>query len=127
HMGQTVLGAWGWVPELGVGVIVEMDAREAFWPISAMRERLWWLLLIIGIGVTVVAIFIGRKLSEPIISLTSTTQKIARGELTERAGVQSPNELGELAQCINTMAETLQEKNIQLAKLNEELRLLKRG
>lgn len=121
HLGQKVLGTWGWVPELGVGVIVEADVTEVFRPVSAMRGRLWWLLLIIGIGVTIVAIFTGRKLSEPLVALASTAQKIAQGHLEERVNIQSPNEIGELAQCINQMADSLQEKNAQLAKRDEKL------
>ncbi|MBI5125439.1 MAG: HAMP domain-containing protein [Planctomycetes bacterium] len=120
HLGQKVLGTWGWVPELGVGVIVEADVQEVFRPVSAMRGRLWWLLLIIGIGVTIVAVFTGRKLSEPLVTLASTARKIARGHLEERANVRSPNEIGELAQCINQMADSLQEKNAQLARINEK-------
>jgi HAMP domain-containing protein len=120
HLGQKVLGTWGWVPELGVGVIVEADVKEVFRPVSAMRGRLWWLLLIIGIGVTIVAVFTGRKLSEPLVALASTAQKIAQGHLEERANIQSPNEIGELAQCINQMADSLQEKNAQLARINEK-------
>ena len=120
HLGQKVLGTWGWVPELGVGVIVEADVKEVFRPVAAMRGRLWWLLLIIGIGVTIVAIFTGRKLSEPLVTLASTARKIAQGHLEERANIQSPNEIGELAQCINQMADSLQEKNAQLARIKEK-------
>ncbi len=121
HLEQKVLGAWGWIPELGVGVVVEVDAREVFSPVSAVRGRLWWLLLVVGIGATIVAIFTGRKISEPLISLTSMAQKIAEGNLQERVDVQSPNEIGELAQYINLLAESLSEKNIQLSKVNEKL------
>lgn len=120
HLGQKVLGTWGWVTELGAGVIVEADVKEVFRPVSAMRGRLWWLLLIIGIGVTIVAIFTGRKLSEPLVALASTARKIAQGHLEERADIQSPNEIGELAQCINQMANSLQEKNAQLARIKEK-------
>ena len=120
HLGQKVLGTWGWVPELGVGVIVEADVKEVFRPVSAMRGRLWWLLLIIGIGVTIVAVFTGRKLSGPLVALASTARKIAQGHLEERADIQSPNEIGELAQCINQMADSLQEKNAQLARIKEK-------
>lgn len=121
HLGQKVLGAWGWIPELEAGVVVETDAREVFSPVSAMRGRLGWLLLIVGIGVTIIAIFTGRKLSEPFIHLTSTAQKIAQGDLKERAHVQSQNEIGDLAQCINVMVDSLQEKSVQLIKANEKL------
>ena len=120
HLGQKVLGTWGWVPELGVGVIVEADVKEVFRPVSAMRGQLWWLLIIIGIGVTIVAVFTGRKLSEPLVALASTAQKIAQGHLEERANVHSPNEIGELAQCINQMADSLREKNAQLARIKEK-------
>ncbi|HHT9131671.1 MAG TPA: HAMP domain-containing protein, partial [Candidatus Tripitaka californicus] len=120
HLGQKVLGTWGWVPERGVGVIVEADVKEVFRPVSAMQGRLWWLLLIIGIGVTIVAIFTGRKLSERLIALASTAQRIVQGHLEERANTQSPNEIGELAQCINQMADSLQEKNAQLARIKEK-------
>lgn len=121
HLGQKVLGTWEWIPELEVGVIVEADVREVFQSVSILQRRLWWLLLVVGVGVTAVAVFTGRKLSEPLISLATATQKIAQGGWKERVDIQSQDEIGDLAQCINLIADSLLEKNIQLAKANEKL------
>ncbi|HHT9119499.1 MAG TPA: hypothetical protein ACFYD3_03000 [Candidatus Hypogeohydataceae bacterium YC41] len=110
HLGQKVFGAWGWIPGLETGVVIEASAKEIFLPVSAMRGQLWWLLLIVGAVITVVAIFTGSKISEPLISLAITAQKIVQGDPKERANIQSQNEIGAIAQCINFLADLLQKK-----------------
>ncbi len=111
HAGQKVLAAWEWVSELGIGVIVETDVREIFGPLNEMRRRLWWLLLTVGLGVTVASFFAGRKLAEPIVSLASSVKEIARGNQKEMVDFQSQNEISDIAQHINQIIKSLRNKN----------------
>ncbi|MDO8136362.1 MAG: diguanylate cyclase, partial [Candidatus Brocadiales bacterium] len=121
HLGKTVLGSWGWLKELDLGIVVEPEAERIFELSSVVRGRLWSLLLVIGVGVVITAVFIGRRLSEPLQALTTTAQKIAQGNLKERAEIKSKDEIGELARCINTVVDSLQKKNVELQEANVKL------
>ncbi|OHB95208.1 MAG: hypothetical protein A3I59_04145 [Planctomycetes bacterium RIFCSPLOWO2_02_FULL_50_16] len=121
YFGEKVVGAWGWIPELDAGLILEVKAREFFEPVSMVKKRLWSLLLIVGIGLVVVSIFVSRRVSEPILSLTQTAKKIAAGNLKERSSIKSQDELGELAESLNTMVESIQREHAELEEANKKL------
>ncbi|MCQ4574637.1 MAG: diguanylate cyclase [Candidatus Brocadiales bacterium] len=119
--GEDVMGAWGWLPELDAGVILELSAQEIYGAASMVKRRLWPLLLVITLGVIVVSVFIGRKVSEPVLSLTETAKKIAAGDLEERTSVKSQDELGELSESLNTMVESLRREHAALEDANKKL------
>ncbi|MFQ5862020.1 MAG: diguanylate cyclase [Candidatus Brocadiales bacterium] len=121
HVGEQVLGAWGWLPDLDTGIIVEVNAREFFGPVSLVKRRLWSFLFIVGVGVIIISIFIGNRVSEPLISLTETAKKIAAGNFEERSLIKSEDELGELAGSLNTMVDSLQKKHTELEEANKKL------
>ncbi len=52
---------------------------------------------------------IGRAIAAPVIRLTQTANQIVAGDLTARANVDSPDEVGTLAQAFNTMTSRLRE------------------
>lgn len=111
HAGERVMGAWGWLPELDMGIIMEINAQEFSGPTSIIKKRLWGLLLIIAAGIILISIFIGRKVSEPLLSLTETAKKMAAGNFDERSTIKSEDALGELAESLNTMAGSLQKEH----------------
>ena len=119
--GEDVMGAWGWLPELDAGIILELNAQEIYGAASMVKKRLWTLLLVITLGVIVVSVFIGRKVAEPVLSLTETAKKIAAGDLEERASIKSQDELGELSESLNTMVESLRREHAALEDANKKL------
>lgn len=121
YFGEKAVGAWGWIPELDAGLILEIKAHEFFEPVSMVEKRLWSLLLIVGMGLVIVSIFVSRRVSEPLISLTETAKKIAAGNLKERASVKSQDELGELAESLNIMVESFQKEHTELEETNKKL------
>ncbi|MFQ5957472.1 MAG: HAMP domain-containing protein, partial [Candidatus Brocadiales bacterium] len=121
HVGKQVVGAWGWLPELEAGILIEINAQDFLGPVSSVKRRLWSLLLIVGLGLVFVSIFVSRRVSEPLISLTETAKRIAAGNLEERSLVKSQDELGELANSLNTMVESMQSKHAKLEEANKKL------
>lgn len=121
YFGEKVVGVWGWIPKLDAGLILEIEDREFFGPVSMVKRRLWSLLLVIGIGAIVMSIFVGRRVSEPLISLTETAKKMASGDLEERSSIKSQDELGELAESLNTMVESFQKEHAELEEANKKL------
>ncbi len=61
--------------------------------------------LIAGLG----GLFISRRLSAPLLVLTESTERMASGDLSARAGLLSGDEFGALAHSFNTMACRIEE------------------
>lgn len=51
--------------------------------------------------------FLSRVIAEPILSLSKTAQSIAGGDLSQRAEINSKDEIGQLAESFNQMTESL--------------------
>ncbi len=98
-----VLAAWRHIPELQWGMVVKIDAKEAF---ESARE-LRWRLLVTGLGIVLLAVLIARyiagRLSAPLVSLTEATKDIAAGNRTRGIDLQSRDEIGQLAESFREM------------------------
>ena len=67
------------------------------------------------------SIIITRSIVSPITLITSATTEIAHGDYSQRVNSDSQNEIGKLAQSINQMASSIQERETELATINETL------
>jgi len=69
-----------------------------------------------------VSIFISRKISAPIVKLRNEAMLIAQGDISERTlGIQSTNELGDLAQSMKDMGRQLRQLLAKFQKESETL------
>lgn len=74
------------------------------------------MLLVVAIGYG-----ISRLITNPLFSLVRTSQAIAGGDLAQRTGIQSSDEIGALANTFDAMTESLQQRTIELEKANQIL------
>jgi len=89
------------------------------------------ILLAIAFSITV-SVFLSKKITEPISRLREVTKKIREGNFDAKATIDENNEVGELAQDFNSMAERLRaytqdlEKKVieRTGKLNIKIREL---
>ncbi len=74
-------------------------------------DGLVWLSIILGVVVTLfataIALFLSRRITKPIVAMASGAQAIAKGRLDVDIKHDSLDELGELAQALNDMAQKL--------------------
>lgn len=77
------------------------------------------IMMVIMIFTAVFSYVIAYHLTRPLSKLSGVARKISEGDLTVRAGLESGDEVGELAADIDEMAESL-EKNIE--ELNDSVR-----
>ena len=106
---NRVLGVAAYVPALDWTVVVEQPEAEAFAIASRLQIQL-------GIAITV-ALFVmvalgshwGRGFIKPILALMRGTRALAEGRLNERVAVATTDEIGQLGQAFNNMAERLVE------------------
>ncbi|HUH96668.1 MAG TPA: GAF domain-containing protein [Anaerolineales bacterium] len=72
-------------------------------PVQTQTRNSLVLALIVAGLVSLVAFFVSRLLSRPIVQLTRVAQQIAGGDLNAQAPVTSTDEIGTLAGAFNTM------------------------
>lgn len=82
-----------------------------------------YILLFTGamIGVVVIGYGISRLLINPIYALVRASQAITAGDLTQRTGVHSSDEIGVLANTFDEMTANLQQRTIELELANQTL------
>jgi two-component system, OmpR family, sensor histidine kinase BaeS len=79
-----------------------------------------------GLGALATSLFLSRRLTRPLASITTAVSQLKEGDLSQRVEVGSQDELGILAQAFNSMADKLEntEKNRRklAADISHELR-----
>lgn len=122
YRGIAVLGVWRWLPEFNWGVIAEIDREEGYGAAYNLNYIVSSVLIIIAFPIVIIAYFIGKKTSIPIIKLTEVTKKIASGDLTQRMDIKREDEIGILANSFNAMVKSLDEKTRQIADSEKRYR-----
>lgn len=113
-----VIGAYRWIPELQVALLAEQRQDEAF---AGLRTT--GIVTIAGSSIATIAavfaaIFVSRKMTQPLNDLKRTAEKIACGDLELRASTDNLAETSALARSFNSM--TAQLRNM-IGSLEEDL------
>jgi serine phosphatase RsbU (regulator of sigma subunit) len=109
YRGEPVLAVWRYVPAVGAGLVVKIDAREAFRPIARLKMLTFGLAGATLLVVVLAALSVARAIAGPVVKLTVATARIADGDLSRRVDVEANNEIGRLAASFNRMAGQLAE------------------
>jgi diguanylate cyclase (GGDEF)-like protein len=118
--GEDVLTAYAAIPQLGWFVFVEEPLSEAYRPLYAQVARSALLVLIGMLLALVASVTMVRQMTRPIRALQDGAALIGKGALDHRLSVTTGDELEELADSFNRMAEQLQESYATLEKKVEE-------
>lgn len=102
------LGAFGVILPLDFVITSGADSRNTYILIFALAM----------IAVILIGYLISRLIINPIYSLVRTSQAIANGDLTQRTGVRSKDEIGALAHTFDEMTQRLQERSAELERAN---------
>lgn len=90
------------------GLIAKMDTAEAFLPLDDFRRaRLWVQAGLVVVGL-LGAIWLSRKLTEPIRELTDTATAVAEGNLSAQVAIHGDDEIARLGRTFNVMTRELQ-------------------
>ena len=112
--GRRVLSVMAAVPDLDWNVVVDLPESEAFAPIYTSILRSLALLAVAIVVAVLVGIALSRKLVAPIKALGAGAARIGQGELNERIDIRTGDELQELGEQFNQMAERLAESRAVL-------------
>lgn len=107
NAGVKVVGVYRWMPAYQMALLAEMSQTEAFAPADRLALTLVVVALVaaimLGGGVYVLSLRVAR----PVLSVTRAAMKVAGGDLSARAPVETSDELGNLASAFNAMTDEL--------------------
>ncbi len=104
----------------GWGIFVLVDRGLAYASVAEMRRSVTqWALFAVLLAGTAAVVFAGA-ITRPLKVLVDRTRRIAAGDFSTRAEVRSRNELGELAQTFNSMAEEISNYVERIKRAAEE-------
>ncbi len=121
YRGTMVLGFWQWIPELDWGIIAEIDVNEGYGPVKRLHTTVAPIIILVTLAVVSFAFFFGKKISDPILYLTEVTKSISEGDYSKRIKITSHDEIGELSNSFNKMANVLEEKTQILKEYTSNL------
>lgn len=128
YAGEKVVGIWYWIPELKWGIITEISANEVSLAMNNLKNPILAILSYLTIAGVVLAIagiafalVIGQKIANPIMELTTATRKMSAGDLLQRVMIKTQDEVRELGDAFNVMAESVREKTAKLQETSNFL------
>jgi signal transduction histidine kinase len=112
---RQMLAAGALVPNLPWVVIVEQPTDEAFALASQLQRQLLIAIGLALLGTVILGWFWGRSFITRIFALTRATQALAEGRMDERVAVAGKDEIRQLGDAFNSMAD-------RLVQLQEDVR-----
>lgn len=89
----------------------EVLQQQAF---QSAKWVLWSGLVSLALVLAFLAATLRRQIAQPLIELTRATKQMSAGDVSARAAVGRSDELGELAQAFNEMAERIAQRDAEL-------------
>ncbi len=89
-------------------LITETNRDEALASAHRLKNLITLLVALMAIVLTILAVYLARRITRPIISLADASMKVAEGEIDQQVEVGSNNEIGQLAESFNHMLEMRQ-------------------
>jgi methyl-accepting chemotaxis protein WspA len=107
YRGLPVAAAWSYLPSYRWGMVVKQDTNEAFALVDLLRDVVAVLLATTVAIVTLIALWLARKITWPIREAAMVTNRVASGDLTVTCDGKAPGEAGLLLQAIRKMIQDL--------------------
>ncbi|MDA3910470.1 MAG: HAMP domain-containing protein [Bacteroidales bacterium] len=107
------------IKNLNWAILAEIDLSEAMIPIHDLRNKFLFLGVLVASLLFVLAWFLSRWLSRPIIALNNASKMLSEGGLPKTVEVKSNDEISDLAAQFNEMAKKIHEQtqNLRLSKI----------
>lgn len=126
--GISVIGMFASVGSPPWGVFIEQPVQEAYQPITQFTTRVLGVMLAIILGMILVSIYFGLKVTQPIENFERGVRRIISTEVLEAEIPQeSDDEIGRLVQAFNLLLRQLAEKTANLKAEHELLDTVVQG
>lgn len=122
YRGVPVLSSYSHLKVKGLNwaILAEMDAEEAFAPITEFEKQVLISTAILILLMTVLALLLSRLFVKPIQSLISGFQQLSQGDTDVTVTVNSQDEFYDLAVSFNQMVDNLSKKTQLLENQSQE-------
>lgn len=118
YRGEAVLAVWRYLPVPRWGMVVKIDAHEAYAPVRAVRNWSLLLGLIALCAGMLTARAIAKSISRPIHLLQRGVEIVGSGDLDYQVGMSSDDEIGRLSRAFDAMTENLKKITASRDELN---------
>lgn len=114
YRGIEVFGSSNCMSDLGLILLVEIDDQEILQPIMTLQENIIVIGIVITISVAIVAYFLSRQISKPLLKLRDAANILAGGNFEVRTNIYTNDEIGQLSGAFDQMAEKIQDSLIKI-------------
>ncbi|WP_297323777.1 ATP-binding protein [Nitrosomonas sp.] len=121
YRGKEVVAAWRYLPLMKWGVVVHIDADEAFASVYKLHFIGLVILVLTLVAALLGAVLFNRRVVDPLKHLNQSALEISAGNLHQRAAIEGWDEMRQLADTFNNMVERLDASNQQRNKAEENL------
>ena len=111
------------IPSIGWSLGISVPKSAVVAPATAMRTRALLVAVVLVAAAAAVAVFLARRLHQPLSRLMQGVYAIAEERRPEEIKVESFDELMELANAFNDMADRVWERESRLKKTVADLRI----
>jgi len=122
YRGISIYGSSYCARDLGFVLLAEIDEAETIQPILILQERIFQTGLLITALMAILAFIISKTLSKPLIKLKNAAHTIASGNFEVRTKITTKDEIGELSQAFDSMAQKLQESLIEIKEKEDVIK-----
>ena len=119
YRGIKVLSSYSkiYVPGLDWVILAEIDYAEATKSIYNVRNNILLLTIFVAVVIFIISYIFSKRITQPLIKLTDAAANIRGGNLNVLLPRIKHDEIGQLTNSFNSMAESLRQKDTEL--LNE--------
>jgi len=121
YRNTEVVAAWGYIPEMQMGIVVKMDTDELLEPVNRMKLTVLISVACIMLITGIIGYLLARSITAPMKSLTETAMQYARGDMNIRSDISTRDEIGLLARAFNNMADNINRFTKAIQAKNEAL------
>jgi PAS domain S-box-containing protein len=116
-----VIGVYRWLPERELCLLAEVDQSEALMSSNNMQKATVGLGAVVAAIVAVIGVFFARSITESVQAVVAGAEAIGRGHLDYHIPVNANDEIGQLAQGFNQMAQGLKAITASRDELDREI------
>ena len=121
YRGKEVVAAWGYLPLMKWGIVVHIDADEAFASVHKLHFVGLIILVLTLLAALFGAILFNRRVVDPLKHLNRSALEISAGNLHQRVAIEGWDEMRQLADTFNIMVERLNASDQERNKAEENL------
>lgn len=120
YRGVPVLAAYSHIDQMGWGLVTKVDRSEAYASIKSMTFSLLIFMLFCLLLIVLIAIYISRSITRPLLIVRDHAEKIIGGDLESRSNYSEDDEVGYLAMTFDNLVESLSSR----IKIEQNIRTL---